>query len=623
MSLDVQIINQSEDLCGVLCRFFRSEGDRAICIGLRRPECRSREADNALSKNRPDLIIIEVTMPESNAIAILYELQKAADTRNIPIIVISDFAGLEFELSNYLDFILKPIDLRRLREDVEIVRAGRKRRGSSFELRPLNSIEHQLFHDFLIKHCGLQFERRNIKMLERALRNRMELLHIGNYSDYYEYLAQNMERRQELQKLLQLLTVGETFFFRYHAHFDVLAKSVLSAVTGLQAKKSLRIWSAGCSTGEESYSIAMTIMEAVPDWKRRDIKILATDINNRSLKRAKDGVYSAWKMRVTPQYHIDKYFKRIGESYIVKDEVRSLVEFDYCNLQTTPDCTGELFDIIFCRNVMIYFTTATTKKVVEMFADRLIPGGYLFLGHSETLLNVSSRFERHTQEGSFYYRKKMQQASEPLRLAATPPSASLSKSEKPLAVSTPLFKSPTVATKQQNVITPEELFNNGLNLLHQENYTAAEEIFRDVLRVKPGHTGAILAVGQIHLANGRNVEALGCCEEALAINDLLPEGYYLRGLLFEMAERTDDAIEEYRKAVLLKIDFVMPHYQLGKLGFRTGDVKVFVRELRNCVRLLEKAGQEAVIPFSGGLSREVFLEQARKDMAMIEAANMD
>lgn len=338
---------------------------------------------------------------------------------------------------------------------------------------------------------------------------------------------------------------------------------------------------------------------------------------------AKDGVYSAWKMRVTSQYHIDKYFKRIGESYIVNDEVRSLVEFDYCNLQVPAPFTRDPFDIIFCRNVMIYFTTTTTKKVVEMFADRLNPGGYLFMGHSETLLNVSTKFERHIHEGNFYYRKKAQQPAEPLRPAAKPALTSLTKIEKPPVSFKALPTTLTAPAKSQDNISPDELFHKGLTLLHQENYGAAAEVFTDVLKIKPGHAGAMLAVGQILMANGRNDEALGCCNEALAINDLLPEGYFLRGLLYEVEERIDEAFEEYRKAVLLKIDFVMPHYQLGKLSFRTGDVKAFVREIRNCVRLLEKSGKEAVIPFSGGLSREVFLERARKDMTMVEEANID
>ena len=162
-------------------------------------------------------------------------------------------------------------------------------------------------------------------------------------------------------------------------------------------------------------------MEAIPDWKKRDIQILATDINSSSLKRAKEGVYSSWKMRVTPKHYIEKYFKVIGESYLVRDEVKSLVDFSYFNLQAPPPDTGKSFDIIFCRNVLIYFTTATTKEVVEMFADSLNPGGYLYLGHSETMMNVSTKFERHIQAAVSTTGKKLSAVAEPEKPAVTLP----------------------------------------------------------------------------------------------------------------------------------------------------------------------------------------------------------
>jgi chemotaxis protein methyltransferase CheR len=613
MPLNILIINQNADFCGNICRFLSSEGQNPV----------GSSEETALQKAvelRPDVIVIEVSIPELTSIEIVNRLQRSSSTKNIPVIVISDFPELEFEFLHLFDFISKPIDLKRLREDISTLSKGNKKRELPSK-KQLTPDEHHKFHDFLIRYSGLHFERRNIKVLERGLESRMTALRITSYSDYYEYLAQNMERRQELQKLIQFLTVGETFFFRYHAHFEALAKNTLSDLMKLPAKKSLRIWSAGCSTGEEPYSIAMTIMEAIPDWKKRDIRIHATDINSRSLKRAREGVFSSWKMRVTPKHYIEKYFDVIGESYVIRNEVKSLVDFSYFNLQSSPPLTIGPFDIIFCRNVMIYFTTATTKKVVDMFAGCLTPGGYLYMGHSETLLNVSSRFERHIQEGSFYYRKKavaMAEPEKPLVKTLVLPVQNRLKAEGTGSI-TPEAAPPVIA-KPAVEINPENLFKQGLVLLHQENYAKATETFRELLQIKPQHTGAILAEGQIHLAQGRNEEALSCCDKALGLNDLLPEGYFLRGLLFEMDDRVDDAFEEYRKAVLLKIDFVMPHYQLGKLCFRTGDAKASARELRNCVKLLEKAGREAVIPFSGGLSREVFLAQARKEMAIVEAA---
>lgn len=617
MPLNILIINQSDDLCGMLCRFFTTEGHKPVCVSG------DKTATQKALEGRPDLIIIEVSMPELHAIELANRLHSASATKHIPVIVISDFPDLEFELLHLFDFISKPLDLVRLREDINSLSNGKKKRDPAAR-QQLTHDEHQLFHDFLIRHCGLHFERRNIKVLERGLESRMTALRINLFSDYYQYLEKNMERRQELQKLLQFLTVGETFFFRYHAHFEALEKSVLPALTNLPLKKSLRVWSAGCSTGEEPYSIAMAIMESFPDWKKRNISIYATDINSRSLRSAKEGVYNSWKIRVTPKHYLEKYFNRIGESYIVSDEVKSLVDFSYFNLQSPPSLSVEPFDIIFCRNVMIYFTTVTTKKVVEKFTDALSPGGYLFLGHSETLANVSSRFERHIHEGGFYYTKKPELPGQPEKPSvALQNSTPQRRARVPEAVGLSRRAAPLPAVKQPDSINPETLFINGLQLLHQENYPAAAEVFRNLLQIKPQHTGAILAGGQIHLAHGRSDEALSCFDKALLLNDLLPEGYFLRGLLFEMGDRVDEAIEEYRKAVLLKIDFIMPHYQLGKLCFRTGDVNASGREFRNSLKLLEKAAREAIIPFSGGLSREVFLEQVRKEIAMVTAASED
>jgi chemotaxis protein methyltransferase CheR len=271
--------------------------------------------------------------------------------------------------------------------------------------------------------------------------------------------------------------------------------------------------------------------------------------------------------------------------------------------------------------VLIYFTTTTTKMVVEMFADALNPGGYLYLGHAETLLNVSARFERHIHDGSFYYRKKTVPVAESEK-PARKETPSLSRSAAAVEVHTgvPLRAAAPAFVAPVENINPEDLFMKGLGLLHQEHFAEAAAAFSGFLRKKPGHTGAILGRGQIHLAQGRYDEALECCEEALALDDLLPGGYFLRGLVFEITERIEDAFEEYRKAVLLKIDFVMPHYQLGKLCFRTGDTKSSLREFRNSVKLLEKTAMGAVIPFSGGLSREVFLEQAIKDASLVESA---
>jgi chemotaxis protein methyltransferase CheR len=620
--MNILIINQNEDFCGMLSRFLVLEGHSASCV--------SNEAKGfeSVASIRPDLVIIEVSMPEISAIEIVKRLQRGSETRAIPIILISDFIDLEIELLHIFDFIHKPVDLVRLREDLEMLSQGMKKRELHLNTDHLSPEEHHMFHDFLIDHSGLHFEKRNIKMLERGLLNRIAALRMSSFCEYYDFLSKNREKRAELQKLLQFLTVGETFFFRYHTHFAALAKNLLPLVLKQKEQQPLRFWSAGCSTGEEPYSIAMTIMETLPDWKNRDIKIVATDINNRALRRASEGVYSPWKVRVTEQKYLDKYFKRIGESYIVRDEVKSLVEFSHINLQTltagAPFALSESFDAIFCRNVMIYFKTETTRKVVETLASSLKPGGALFLGHAETLTNISAKFDRHLQDGGFYYTKKLVQPSP--QLNASPKMQPVkSKTAFPLSSASLPVNKETVdkapAPPPATEITPDlvALYIWGTTLLEQENFVEAEKIFQQVLCLEPEHPGAMLAIALILANNGRLKEALASCNRVIAINDLLPEAYYLRGLLYEMTDREEDAVHEYRKAILLKMDFVMPHYQLGKLYYRSGEHKLGTRELKNSLKILEKSGRETIIPYSGGLSREVFLGQLREEMIRVDS----
>jgi chemotaxis protein methyltransferase CheR len=608
---------QNDEFCGLLSRFLASEGHKALCTKSEKGLLRN------VLEECPDLIIVEVSMSELTAIEIVNKLHRSSSSRHIPVIVISDFPELEFELLNIFDFICKPLDLVRLREDLAILSRGEKKR-TALARQQLTPEEHQKFHDYLILHSGLHFERRNYKVLERGLDSRMSALRINSFSDYFEYLNKNRERRQELQKLLQFLTVGETFFFRYNAHFEALTRVVIPELTRAGRNRSIRILSAGCSTGEEPYSIAMSLMGALPDWKKRDIKIFATDINSRSLRRAREGVYSSWKIRVTEKSHLERYFYRVGESYVVNDDVKSLVDFSYLNLQLSDQLPANSFDIIFCRNVMIYFTTATTKKVVDRFAEALNPGGYLFLGHSETLSHISSRFERHILGGGFYYTKKREAPAEAEKpLAGKLPPAQAAADNKTVEKILPAVKPPLAGAVQGEKPDLEAIFAAGLNSLYQGNYDEAASFISELLRIKPDHTGAIMAEGEIHLMCGRAEEALECFNKALSLNDLLAEGYFLRGFLFEMRDRVKDALDEYRKAVLLKMDFVMPHYNLGKLYFRSGDVRSCSREFKNSLKMLEKAGREEIIPFSGGLSREVFLEQLRSEMNMVETVLPD
>ncbi|MBI1921435.1 MAG: response regulator [Geobacter sp.] len=626
MPLRVLIIDKNRSLCSMLSGILQDHGHEATCAHT------GKDGLETADRLRPDLVILDLVMPDMAGMDVIRYLERQDETRDIPIIVVSADLEMEDELLGVFDFIPKPVAINRLLEDLALVREGRGRRRRLGKGVELSSAEFGLFHDYILERCGLHFEPRNAKLLQRGLVNRMGALKISSFREYYDYLVQHAERRGELNKLLQFLTVGETYFFRYHAHYEILREQVIGDATEERRKdgtRRLRLWSAGCSTGEEPYSLAITVMESLPDWRDWDIQILATDINRRSLKRARDGVYSHRALRVTPGEYLGRYFEKVGTSFIVKDEVRSLVEFAQFNLQTPVfpgmgDPTGG-FDAIFCRNVMIYFNVQTMREIVKKFTRSLVPAGYLFLGHSETLMQISSDYERLSRHGGFYYRKKdgvavaaspregsgrLPEAAAPV--AAGKPSPFKRRREPPRVPELPAFLPVPLPPASAS---PEVLFRQAEKLFDDEHYEAASEVLEEVLAAVPDHTGACVMQGFILANSGRFEEALACCERALRLDDLLPQAYFLKGLIMELIDRETEAVKEYRKAILLDMFFVMPHYHLGKLFVRTGKHREGLRELKNCRKILAGSPESSIVPHSGGLSREVFMEILRGELA--------
>ncbi|HEX30386.1 TPA: methyltransferase domain-containing protein [Candidatus Poribacteria bacterium] len=229
-------------------------------------------------------------------------------------------------------------------------------------------------------------------LVKSRLMKRIRALGLRGFSEYMEYLESDLLQR-ELPIMLDVLTTNKTNFFREPKHFEFLRQRVIPEMEKL---KRMRIWSAGCSSGEEPFSIAITLIEGISDISRWDIKILATDISLRMLAIAREATYELLKLENIPHEIISKYFSRSkGESgicYKVKDEIRSMVRFARLNLMESWPMKGP-FDVIFCRNVMIYFDDPTRERLVNRFWRLLRPGGYLFVGHSESLTSLEHPFQ--------------------------------------------------------------------------------------------------------------------------------------------------------------------------------------------------------------------------------------
>jgi chemotaxis protein methyltransferase CheR len=279
---------------------------------------------------------------------------------------------------------------------------------------PMSTEEFRLFRDMVYDYCGIFFDDGSKFLLERRLNRRLEQHQLKTFEEYYHFLRYDRRREEELVVLIDNLTTNETYFFRESAQLRAFSEEILPELRERNAgRKSLRIWSAGCSTGEEPYTIAILLLESGDWWRDWQVEILGSDISQRVLHTARKGVYKKGSHRATPPQMLKKYFAEEGKGdYRIIDAVRRLVSFSYVNL-LDPYKTSLIrdLDIVFCRNVIIYFDRDAKKKVIETFYGKLREGGYLLLGHSESLINLSTAFTLRTLRHDMVYQKPLRTGS--------------------------------------------------------------------------------------------------------------------------------------------------------------------------------------------------------------------
>jgi chemotaxis protein methyltransferase CheR len=245
-----------------------------------------------------------------------------------------------------------------------------------------------------------------------ALRSRRRMKEVGSdtFAEYLAELTTRPTRDVEMRNLLNEITIGETCFFRSRPTIDAVSKIIfpkIVALPGKQALKKVRVWSAGCSTGEESYTLSMLFLEQIaPRFKDWTIEIVATDLNDDSLAKCREGLYAEYSVRNLSAPMRNKYFRQEGSLYRVNDAVRALVKFDRLNLQDQPKMIFmKGFDLVFCANVLIYFDSAAKTRTVEHFYNGLVPGGHFFLGECETLFGIYEQFRLvHFPGATGYYK---------------------------------------------------------------------------------------------------------------------------------------------------------------------------------------------------------------------------
>jgi len=287
----------------------------------------------------------------------------------------------------------------------------------------LTEPELKLLQSLIYQECGMYFDERRAHFLHDRLQRRMRACGLDTFYSYYRLLT-SRDGKAEFKELLEHLTVNETSFFRNRPQLELFQKVILErALQHKQARRdwTLRLWSAGCSTGQEPYTLAMIICDALayyylrnplpfempatkplipPPWR---VEILASDISYSVLHTAQEAVYSEHQMEGVDYSYRLRYFDKCGDRYSVKSAVKELVQFDFHNLKT--EFLPQRNDIIFCRNVMIYFDEAEQKRLIEKFRRCLNPEGYLFVGHAESLFGLTDQFQMiHENNGTAYKR---------------------------------------------------------------------------------------------------------------------------------------------------------------------------------------------------------------------------
>lgn len=272
----------------------------------------------------------------------------------------------------------------------------------------MTDAEFRRFRDFFREACGLHFGDDCRFLLEKRLLRRIQELELGSFAAYHLLLRRDAKGDEELATIIDELTTNETYFFREQNQLRALVTEILPELLGARQASGgsvVSIWSAGCSSGEEPYSIVMLASEAGFE-PGRDFRVYASDISRRVLHKARRGLYRPASFRDTPPRLKSRYFTEKDGLFQISDEIKRHVVFTHLNLldRSKIGLLGTM-DVILCRNVIIYFDLETKRRVIQTFEEKLRPGGYLLLGHSESLINLSNAFELRSLQHDLVYRK--------------------------------------------------------------------------------------------------------------------------------------------------------------------------------------------------------------------------
>ena len=460
-------------------------------------------------------------------------------------------------------------------------------------------------------------------------------------TEYFEVLSRDED---EFKELMNLVTINETSFFRFPAQFDALRDRVIPEILENKpaVSRSFRVWSAGCSTGEEPYSISMTLLDSALEARGMRSEVLGTDVSTQALDRAKAGVYPAKALASLSQNTVQRWFDPVKGGHRPRARARDIVAFSYHNLikEPYPVVFAANWDIVFCRNVTIYFRPDSTRRVVNNFYESLNPGGYLFIGHSETLTSISDRFEPVEVGGVFLYRKPRSTpavfpsayAAKPVRAERTrtadlPRSGvlgqSLGRTDRRQATPENRLRSVPAPPPAPSGAAPEAgsepaeidaLVAEAHELLERAEPARARSV-ADLALAKDGrHVGALLARAHANADSGDFEAAIADANEALAINPLLAPARYILGIIYLRQDDAPRALAEFKRTIYIDRDFVLAHFNVANLYRAQGAYDDACREYENSLRALYLSPSGEWTAFLGGFKPDLLAKTCERSL---------
>jgi chemotaxis protein methyltransferase CheR len=468
---------------------------------------------------------------------------------------------------------------------------------------------------------GLTFPEKRRMELEIGVRRAFAASTCADLNSYFEILGDPVNGQLELERLVNNLTIGETHFFRDAGQIDALANRVLpEIIERRRAARTLRIWSAGCASGEEPYSIAMLLRDLIPDIATWSITILGTDINTHHLERAQRGMYGEWAFReVRAKQYRPRYFKQRDNQYELSPEIRRMVTLSHLNLAEDSypsyDNNTMYMDLILCRNVTIYFQEAVTRLAVDRFYNTLVDGGWLVIGHSEHSLSVYQRFTSRNFPDAILYQRMNETPKVEQRFPAFP---STPATNQPLrSILTTLSIPPAVtqppARATSSPVTPSVMpggmenaalgneFEEAQSLMSQGRIDQARDMLLRWLSNNPNHAPACALLGNAYADLGNWPESERWCQLAIGLDRLNLDGYYTLALVYQHQGNSEKAIELMKKVVYIDRTDILGHFSLANLYHGCGQVSLALKFLENAQRIMEGRSPDDLVPRSGDL----------------------